>query len=284
MPACCREYAHFNGARDHPGIHVPCMPRMSPVAFLQWSPGLLPRCTSTLPCVVCLDHPLQWSLGLLLGCTSPVLPRPDADCKDLFRQPLPKISFFQSIRGAPTKKSFYPKQLFLRQLYGIFTLDPGCRGCRQHDPQSPVPQREEFYAAPDRLVFGSPWRFTLPLSAAPGRLAMTGRAGDTHRPWQDRSHRHGLAVQATSAGRPNAQKAGLVSAHARPCGTDSAACAPVDRASACLTKACCLMPLPCMCSWGVTCPVTGTQGPKTRLSLSAHRISCSPEPLTAATP
>ena len=178
MPVCCREYAHFNGARDYPGIHVPCMPRMSPVAFLQWSPGLLPRCTSTLPCVVCLDHPLQWSLGLLLGCTSPVLPRPDADCKDLFRQPLPKISFFQSIRGAPTKKSFYPKQLFLRQLYGIFTPDPGCRGCRQHDPQSPVPQQEEFYAAPDRLVFGSPWRFTLPLSAAPGRLAMTGRAGD----------------------------------------------------------------------------------------------------------
>ena len=160
------------------------------------------------------------------------LPRPDADCKAHFQQPPPKASLALPIRGAPTKKSFYSKQLFLRRLYGIFTPDPGCRECRQHDPQSPVLQQEEFYAAPHRLVFGSSWCAPLSLSAAPGRLTMAGRAGDTHRSWQDRSHRHGLAVQSTPSGRANAQMACLVPAHARPCGADSKTCAPVDRTSA----------------------------------------------------
>ena len=42
----------------------------------------------------------------------------------------------------------------------------------------------------------------------------------------------------------------------------------------CLTKACCLMPLPCMCSWGATCPVTGTQGPKRQGAPVPYRARC----------
>ena len=111
-----------------PGIHWTTSTRASGEGILQWSPGSLPGYTAARG----LRGP-DWQASMEPGITPGIhcyqfLPRSDAGCKAHFRQPLPKASLAPPIRGAPTKKSFYSKQLFLRRLYGIFTPDPGCRG------------------------------------------------------------------------------------------------------------------------------------------------------------
>ena len=75
------------------------------------------------------------------------LPRPVAVCKAHFH-PFPQKHTFPFPSGRA-------QILFTYTCSCALTKPPGCRGCRQYGPQSPVPQQEEFYAAPHRLYLAA---------------------------------------------------------------------------------------------------------------------------------